>query len=169
MTNSECYQLITSIATVFIAVLALGLTIWQARMTRRHNYNSVKPLLSFERHYVRTDTGFGIYINNNGLGPAIVIETKLYIDGKEIDIIENNPWQNVGRILDIDYKFIQMGFYDKDTVIAAGDRNFLLTVDTDINDEQEEHFKNVIPRIGMEIYYKSIYGIKDVVKLESRK
>jgi len=118
---------------------------------------------------MRTDNGFGIYVNNNGLGPAIVINTKIFIDGNKIEIIKNKPWQNAVKALNIDYKYVQMGFYEKDTIIAAGERRPLLTVDINISDKQEENFKNIIPRIGMEIHYKSIYDIKDVVKLESTK
>lgn len=164
--NTDILQLITGISAVFLAAAAFFITIWQSWMTRKHNQNSVKPLLSFEIHYMRTNTGFGIYINNNGLGPAIVIEFKINIDGKDIELLTNNPWYNVTTRLDFNYSFIQMGFYDKDTVIAAGGRSFLLTVDSNINEDQEEHFKRILRRIGMEIHYKSIYGIKDVVTLE---
>ena len=58
----DLFQAITTIATVIIAVVALFLTVWQAWMTRKHNYNSVRPILTYERHYTPTDDGFGIYL-----------------------------------------------------------------------------------------------------------
>lgn len=166
--NIEFYQLLTSIAAIIIALTAIILTIWQLKISRRHNYNSLRPLLSFERHFMRTADGFGIYINNNGNGPAIVIDHKIFVDGNEITIVEQNPWQNAAKVLNMNYTFIQMGYYEKDTVIAPGERKFLLSVDENISDKQSEFFKGVIARVGMEIHYKSLYNQKYVTKLEMK-
>lgn len=166
MFDCDTLQVITSISAIVIAIAALFLTIWQSWMMRKHNYNSVKPLLSFERYLSPMHGGFGIYLNNNGLGPAIVINQKLLVDGKEIEKLEDNPWYYAAKSLDIDYTFVQLGFYDRNTVIAAGERKALVTIDENASKEQKEHFKKAIPRIGIEIRYKSIYAIEDIEKLE---
>lgn len=166
MTDAEFYQFITSVVAVFIALLALGLTIWQAHMTRQHNYKSVKPLLSFERYRDPMDPGFGIYLINCGLGPAIIIETKFFVDGKEINKDKINPWFHVLNLLKINVPNIQTGFYENDSVISPGARSTLLTIDKDTDPTIENQFKLAIPRIGIEIYYESIYGVKDIAILK---
>lgn len=163
--NIEFLQLITSIATVIIAVTAIFLTFRQLQITREHNHKSVKPLLSFERHIDRIDYGFGIYLNNNGLGPAIVIDMCFFLDGKEITKINSGPWINILKKLNLNFSFIQTGYFDEDTVIAPGERKGLFFVDEELSTDQEKRFKEAIPKIEIEIKYKSIYNIKDSTKL----
>ena len=60
-------------ASAIIAVCALVLTIYQARLARRHNRLSVRPLLSsFVEQVSGPDARITFSLVNNGLGPALV-------------------------------------------------------------------------------------------------
>jgi len=153
----EMLQQITTIATVLIAVAALFLTIWQFRAMRIHNRLSVKPLLSYEIMYVRTDRGFGIYICNNGVGPAIVRNFKIFVDNNEIISTRRKLLLEAVKVLKINYPYVQLYFFDDGTSMSAGEKLPLLTVDENIKKDQEKLFQDALPRIDIEIKYESIY------------
>ena len=68
-----------------LALCALGLTFWQAYISRVHNKLSVRPHLTL---FFDNSTGgqeFHILLNNNGVGPALIRKSTLIIDGHEIE------------------------------------------------------------------------------------
>lgn len=162
------FETITSIATVFIAVLALGLTIWQGWMSRRHNYNSVCPLLTYETHNTTNTKDFGIYIKNNGTGPAIINDMKFFVDGEEVEEVSNDSWDYILKKLKLPLTNIISATFDNESVLSAGERQFLISIGEQANVEQKSNLKKIFPRIGIEIYYESIYGIKDVANYNWR-
>lgn len=74
------------VSSVFIAVCALFLTLWQARQIIKHNKLSVRPYLSWS--HTRDLTGQGkiyqIEMKNLGLGPAIIKKLRVTYDGDKI-------------------------------------------------------------------------------------
>jgi len=65
---------------VFVSMLALGITIWQAWLSRTHNKLSVRPHIA--GHSSWTDDGlFKFIVRNDGLGPAIITAARAYRDG----------------------------------------------------------------------------------------
>ncbi|MFK0035943.1 hypothetical protein [Pseudomonas monteilii] len=63
-----------------MSLLALGITIWQARLSRTHNKLSVRPHLA--GHSSWTEDGlFKFIIRNDGLGPARITAGRVYRDG----------------------------------------------------------------------------------------
>jgi hypothetical protein len=150
-------QQITAFATIVIAVLAFLVSIWQFLALRTHNRLSVRPLLSYEIIYTKTDVGFGIYICNKGVGPAIITDFKIYVDDEEVKSTRKNLWIESSKILQINYPFIQMHLFGNGSSISVGEKLPLLTIDEKINKEQENIFKDALPRIDIEIKYESIY------------
>jgi hypothetical protein len=71
-----------------IALAAAGFTWWQASIARNHNRLSVRPKLTL---YAMTDNvGAGegllqIELQNAGLGPAIVVGYRAWLDGNEME------------------------------------------------------------------------------------
>lgn len=161
-------ETIIMIATVTIAVVALYLTWWQTRATRQHNRLSVKPILTFVVHYGQTEDGFGIYLKNNGFGPAIIIDIKFFVDGKEVERGSSpTPWSNVNSELGIGTTYrVHQGFYDEGTALAVGGEPQSICAVTELLiPEATKHFESAIRRIGLIIEYESIYKIKDIEKL----
>lgn len=83
MKSTISWDRITAIVSLFVAVLALVISIWESMMNREHNRLSVLPNLAFELNYDANGTS-GLYLYNRGLGPARIksIETKL--DGQAL-------------------------------------------------------------------------------------
>ena len=71
-------------AIVFIAFIALLLALWEGYQNRRHNILSMKPNLYFEGHSV-IDAPIGLFLVNGGVGPAIILSSRLCVDGVEVE------------------------------------------------------------------------------------
>ena len=83
-------ELIADVATILIAALALGLTIWQARATQRHNEAtlkhsrlSIRPLIVLTRLFSDRNEENGLFFENTGIGPGNVSNIRVSIDGKQ--------------------------------------------------------------------------------------
>lgn len=68
-----------AIAAFMVSVCALGLTIWQGLLTRRHNRLSVRPYVvsSWHRRAENDGVYFTYELLNVGLGPAVINEFTL--------------------------------------------------------------------------------------------
>src|SRR5688572_25280527 len=98
MTLSEAT--VTAMSAVFIALLALTVTIWQAALTRRHNRLSVRPHLRID--WLVSDEGtdekVSVVLSNNGLGPAIIKRFQWKIDGKPLARSKEVPYHIVEQL-----------------------------------------------------------------------
>lgn len=77
-------QKIFNVASLVVAVSALGLSLWQGYVQRQHNHVSLEPRINA---YFQSNEGLGVtglYVINNGLGPGYVEEIKIYVDGELI-------------------------------------------------------------------------------------
>lgn len=64
-----------------IALCSLGLSIYEARMSRRHDRLSVRPRLSVSFDF--NDKGTGWTLINDGLGPARIRGLKIVVNGTQ--------------------------------------------------------------------------------------
>jgi len=76
----EPYDLIAAI----VASAALIVTFWQLSVVRKHNQLSVRPFLAFWSWHDGTDNTYSLYLQNNGIGPAIITSFSVYVDNKRI-------------------------------------------------------------------------------------
>jgi hypothetical protein len=70
---------------LFVAVLALLLSVWTARSDQHHKSLSVRPRLLIESFYDEADLKNqkrGWRLHNKGLGPAVVRVFEVYVDDK---------------------------------------------------------------------------------------
>jgi hypothetical protein len=80
---------VTKQVPLFISVLALASSIWSAVETRQHDMLSVRPSVRFHREGNAVAKEVGLYIENDGLGPASVRDARAYIDGKRLKTLED--------------------------------------------------------------------------------
>lgn len=99
------WAMIVGISSIIIALCALGISIWQAILTRKHNKLSFKPHLTSWTHK-NTQKGFyAIEIINNGLGPAIIESFSVKVDDKRIAGEGTEPIQKALKILFPNYSY----------------------------------------------------------------
>ncbi|WP_426234812.1 hypothetical protein [Pseudomonas sp. TWP3-2] len=73
-----------NIATVSIALFALGFSIWQGDVQRTHNHVSLEPRINAYYSNDQKADREGLYLINNGMGPAFVEKLEVTVDGKTV-------------------------------------------------------------------------------------
>lgn len=169
-------EVVLTVATVFVAGLALWQSYETSAASRQHNQLSIHPQIGF---YTREsdapiidearDRGTaGINIENNGVGPAIIDSMRVRVCQGENecgDWSDGYPeWAGVlseakaPPLGELDIR--GLGFADGDAV-RASDTFPLLSVQTEALDgEARARLDEALDRIDIEVDYHSIYGVR---------
>ncbi|MGU9962779.1 MAG: GNAT family N-acetyltransferase [Candidatus Halichondribacter symbioticus] len=146
---------ITAIATVFIAVCALGVTLWQGWETRKNNRLSLRPLLRFEStESVHDGVGqYKFFLVNRGVGPAIIESFILFSDdGKESysDFESQNKFLNkkMEQFYNTEKSYLGHG-----SIMDKGEKQILWEFEYNPYKQNLEDFA----KLKISIEYKSIY------------
>lgn len=75
---------------IVIASISLGFAIWQGREQIRFNHVTVEPRINAYFSSDRNKKLWGIYVVNNGMGPAFVTDIAVTVDGKPVKAVDNN-------------------------------------------------------------------------------
>ena len=170
--EAEVYIVITAIASVVIACLALWANIREGKETRiereenrKHNRLSVRPLLRLDAACEEIDGLFHYKLKlvNRGIGPAIIKDFVLISDGgKEF----HDNFEDYNKTL---HKMLK-GFdepktthLDGGSVIAKGEMQILWQLKYDPKSQNI----NAINELGMIITYQSIYK-DEIITLHHR-
>ena len=106
-------------AVVFIAVLALFVSIWQVRVGHRHNQLSVKPYLDF--HIDQSDSSLLVSFSNEGFGPAIIKELTFEYEGVTYPRLETYL-KATGELDNVRHMYN----YSPNTIVASGSEKLLV-------------------------------------------
>lgn len=146
------------IMTSFIALTALVVSIWQGIEMRKHNRLSVKPLFTFTRNFNKTtiiqgtDTIpanlFQLYLSNNGTGPGIISEFKVYYKDQIVDKYSLSLWNQIFEKSPGLVQVNQGAWYDPGDVVSVGERKSIVRVSWIDSD---------LKNIRVYIKYHSIY------------
>jgi hypothetical protein len=157
---------ITAIAGVFVAVFALGTSLWQARKSHLHSLVSVKPILEVIYHdHNELDLKiykFSLFINNVGLGPAKITSMKFLIDQIEVDLQELQTYTNsISGILDklnipMTYIIRRAAPLRKGYILRSNVDDCFLQIE--ISEIHKKTLKNEMCRIGLHIEYEDFFG-----------
>lgn len=135
-----------SLIAIIIAIVALGISIWQGFEQRQHNRLSVKPLLNFE--VIAHNQTKSIMLSNDGLGPAIIKGFYINLDGDIIDAESQNPWNPVLDKRGLKGQISQMWYMASSSILKPEKSYNLLTWPHDSIPELD---------IQLTIDYESIY------------
>lgn len=83
-----------SYLAMFIAVLALLVSIYEGYEIRKHNRLSLKPFLD-SSIYMEQNKLFKIQLKNEGLGTAIVEDFSIYANGKKRLYLGTKQWMKL--------------------------------------------------------------------------
>ncbi len=152
---------------LFIAVLALFLTIWQAKISREHNILSVRPhlviahpvLAKISSYSLKSNTPLKYILSNEGLGPAKI---------KQVYLVYNKKNFPITTIQDLKLALLKAGInFDpywgftiptKGEYISAGGEEMLLSFPRDSGDKALlQKLLKVLPLISFKVEYESIY------------
>lgn len=155
----ECATLdvnsITAICAVIIALASLAVTLMEARSTREHDRQSVRPVLRIIRIKTHGDRRTGLKVENVGLGPAVILNTAVKLDGKPIGSWDRKAFDiMVGSNKSIPHF---SALRDGD-VIPAGGEQFIIFIDPFRERRHSWIWELVAHRLTLDVRYESLYG-----------
>jgi hypothetical protein len=75
--------MIVALAATLVSIMSLAVYIFQAQLMMEQQHTSVWPYVEWTTTYINDDNQeFYISVINKGVGPALVKDTRLYLDGK---------------------------------------------------------------------------------------
>lgn len=150
------FDRIASCSAIFIALVAMVVALYEARVTREHQEISVWPSLTwYSTSLAKVGdkyNNFGTYIKNDGIGPAIIKSVAYKYKGEEFeslaDIIRKVLPEKKDTIYGTDKGVIR--------VVLPGKEVMLVT--TNFTDEESAQFNKLARnQIEGEICYCSLY------------
>ena len=160
--SKDVFYVVTTLAVIFISMCALGLTIWQGYLTRKHNKLSVKPIIDSMQD--SHGSSFKLSIENHGLGVALVSDIKYFL--KETEVSKTDFGLAFNEIISkIGGQNGKMGTFDisKDNLfpLKAGSDFTLLEADISLEAELVSQCRNLfMNHFTFEVDYTCLYGEK---------
>ena len=144
-----------------MALSALFVAIWNSYVTRRHFRLSVRPHLNI---CIKTDSlapQLVVEVNNNGLGPAIIYASRVYIDEVLQPLRCHNHWSDIVHKLRFVGCEFQSYILSEEEALGSNHTMMLLTVcDKSKKLYDANAIESVTSRLRIEIDYRSRYGEK---------
>lgn len=155
--TSPYWSIGTSIASVVIAMTALLFTWLQTKKTDKHNRLMVTPHISSITHIDNDNGIIMLHLENNGIGPAIIKDFSIEIDGKIIS--SGDEVEEALKLLLNDLPIDKWGHetLTRNSFLPAGKKIELATI-VSIEHTPEEIIKKIDQRANVRINYTSIYG-----------
>ena len=148
---------------VFIAVLALGLTIWQGYLSRKHNRISVRPVLRLVTEYSlgNDDHKYAISVKNCGLGSAIIKDVQIFIKDAEVGkAYSDESWNRAIELAKSEHSVFDDFYYTiftKDVTINSGESVEILWHESDV---EKPIIDKVLEEFVFKVSYQSFYKEK---------
>uniref|UniRef100_UPI001CAA833B hypothetical protein n=1 Tax=Teredinibacter waterburyi TaxID=1500538 RepID=UPI001CAA833B len=155
-------ELLVGLSGVFVAVLALGFTIWQVILTRIHNRISYRPILVLATEHSFEKKSFTVVLANNGLGPALIKSFRIRVGDRVIEGDHSNVVFNLVKELfsNVKYTISCGGISDKYCMPPSEIFNILsISFPEDVPMTSEEILE-WLNTADLHISYESIYGEK---------
>jgi hypothetical protein len=150
-----------ALSSAVIALLVLGLTIWQGLQTRKHNRLSAKPYVGFS--WVNKPLhGLRCELKNLGLGPAFINRIRFFIDNNEVTIKNRECYKSLFEALEINEVVtkIEVLHFEPHSALSVGQSdNLIVFCDSSISEDDHKFIASKLRRFSVQVEYKCIYGI----------
>lgn len=155
-----------ALASAFVALCALGVTLWQGRQNHKHNKLSVRPLLAtMEQHHTKENIGYVAFeLINCGVGPAIIKNFALLFGDEEVSRNNRTTYDDFLKSKLEGFMDVYTGQYVPGGAMQVGEKHVLLAFKYDT----EKHDIDVIHQLNLLVDYQSIYQ-DEVFTYDSRK
>lgn len=162
-----------SLAAAFIALCALGATLWQSALTRKHNRLSVRPALVVTTHEEEQELAderlvhLIVTLHNNGLGPAIIDSVAL-LDGEKVTPLRDHHHarerlrESLG---DVFLRDESLAVFGGGSPIKASDSVVLMNLwlrPSAASGNDGIGLRTIFERMGLQIKYRCMYGSRGV-------
>lgn len=154
-----------ALASVLIAVCAFFLSIWQMFLSRKHDRLSAMPHLLISFHTKETPPRFGIYLENAGIGPAIIKSFEVFLDGHNQEPFEHTAWLAIVDLLELDGEVTGMTI-DPGEYFQVGKSCVLLSFKSKNSKLTLRQMRQTLQRLQIKIKYASIFGDAQTAEFE---
>ena len=145
-----------ALATILIALCALGSSFWQGYTLQQHNKLSIRPFLEFEAN-IQPDTsgkfGFELMLNNNGLGPADIVSTEFLVNGQQL-----TSAHNIWSTLQISLPSHCLGAGNVTRFYKVNDRQMVIRAMAEDCLLSAEDYGRLLKSLKIKLTYQSLYG-----------
>ncbi|HSL70626.1 MAG TPA: hypothetical protein VK864_10325 [Longimicrobiales bacterium] len=160
--NGGVLQRLQLLLTPFIALVAIGLAIWEGVENRRHNRLSVQPRIAAEINSGRDDGGefIRMSIESTGLGPAVINTFRVYFDGVPQDTLGGpgtSVWQSALDAFGTSKTQINAHAIGRGHYLPAGTRHLLFEARRLQSDSTAPPLTTNLGRLALQICYCSVY------------
>jgi len=150
-------NIIVSISAIIIALASLVATIWQGKITRKHNILSVKPIPDILTSDF--EDKIAVTLENNGTGPLIIKTFKAIISDKSksnvIDWMPNLPdgyyWSNWLR----DFEGCAIKPFESKVLLE-----FKLNNEDEKQREIRDDIRRALSKVSIKFEYTDIYNTR---------
>jgi len=159
---------ITAVASVFIAVLALVVSLWDHYETREYNRFAVTPRLT--DHKKIGMWGIEVSVSNEGLGPAIIEKFIIHDGGQTKTNLDDESFLKFITAIAKKYNLpgrLSVESLEPEDVIQPGAQHPLVIIDN-LNHAEGKAMENALTNIWFEIEYESFYKEKFQLTVDPR-
>lgn len=156
---------IIAICSAVVAMFAVGATIYQARLSHRHDRLTAQPFLAWSESYVQEDHGtfLTFSLTNHGQGPAIIKDRWFEIDGKRFesdlggsDLVELVTREVLGDR--VEWRLHHSGLLAKAVVLPAGAEFVIARIYFPKRDKEGVRAVLALcPEIDLKVKFESLY------------
>ena len=153
---------VISLCAAIVALSALGVSIYQSYLMRKHNRLSLRPFLNLDHSYNDLHP-ISIKVFNNGCGPAIVKNVDFKINGNSVNTRSQDEFIAAFADIDIDLNRISFSasFPKKQAFVKAGDQFTIISFDSSHTDKELHAFlMSKLSLIEVNVEYECMYNIK---------
>lgn len=153
-------ELIASVSAVLISLFAVGLSWWQLEVGREHNRLSVRPLVIVTPYLEGPGGRNGLYLSNEGLGPAVLKDMKAVVAGKSFGGLGMSHWRQILKELNANPLCFSQAWPTYESVLKVGEELPILSLTkADLPICGSAAFELLTQRkMSMQVDYASLYG-----------
>lgn len=145
---------VIAICAAVIAGASLVVSVSEARAARKHDRNSVRPILKLTTSFPAGRKA-GLILSNAGLGPAAVTASSLWLDDEPFGEFDERGVNQVRDRLSVRPSAVTLG---GQPFLDTNYDRFLLSVESYNREQHEEFYELIRTQLRVEIQYTSIYG-----------
>ncbi|MCW8890813.1 MAG: hypothetical protein OQL20_09170 [Sedimenticola sp.] len=155
-------EAIAASASAVIALCALLLTASQASKMREHNRISVRPHLTTWNSKDFEKGSYGVYLLNNGIGPALIKKFEIRVDNKVVSGEGTEPIEKALKIVLPNQPYKSQNAYLAAGFALGAKENICISLVQFLDGFSmgKEEVEHAAKRTDLIIEYESFYGEK---------
>lgn len=148
---------VIALSSAIIAFSAFLIAVYSSYETRKYNRISITPVLDGSLIFNEVSGRVGLFIENKGVGPAVIDKWELFVDGRHYREHGIDRFEDLTKFLGLDEK-VNYGYFKSGSLLLQGQPGELFAVDSNpYSIERSDRIRGALERLTIRITYKSLY------------